>query len=94
MNYDPRSWTVHKGSDHPFDQPAPAIDNGTARPDPARYTSPEFFARELDEVFARTWLLAAPSSDIPEPGDWVKFDTGPESFIVVRQADGSVAAHY
>lgn len=94
MNYDPRSWTVHKGSDHPFDQPAPPIDNGTARPDPARYTSPEFFAREWEDVFARTWQLAAPSSDIPEPGDWVKFDTGPESFIVVRQADGSVAAHY
>jgi phenylpropionate dioxygenase-like ring-hydroxylating dioxygenase large terminal subunit len=94
MNYDPRSWAVHKGSDHPFDKPAPAIDNGTARPDPARYTSPEFFEREWDEVFARTWLLAAPSSDLVEAGDWVKFDIGPESFIVVRKEDGSVAAHY
>lgn len=94
MNYDPRSWAVHKGSDHPFDQPAPPIDNGAARPDPVRYTSPEFFAREWERVFTRAWLLAAPASDIPEAGDWVKFDVGPESFIVVRQADGSVAAHY
>lgn len=94
MNYDPRSWAVHKGSEHPFDKPAPPIDNGTRRPDPVRYTSPEFFAREWEEVFARTWLLAAPSSDLVEAGDWVKFDIGPESFIVVRQEDGSVAAHY
>lgn len=94
MNYDSRSWAVHKGSDHPFDQPAPPIDNGTARPDPSRYTAPEFFVAEWDKVFARSWLLAAPSSDLAEPGDWVKFDIGPESFIVVRQADGSVAAHY
>ncbi|KQM21064.1 aromatic ring-hydroxylating oxygenase subunit alpha [Novosphingobium sp. Leaf2] len=94
MNYDPRSWAVHKGSQHPFDQPAPPIDNGHARPDPIRYTSPEFFAREWEQVFARSWLLAAPASDIPEAGDWVKFDIGPESFIVVRQEDGSVAAHY
>ena len=94
MNYDPRSWAVHKGSDHPFDRPAPPIDNGTARPDPARYTSRAVFDQEWDRVFARAWLLAAPASDLPEPGDWVKFDIGPESFIVVRQEDGSVAAHY
>lgn len=94
MNYDPRSWAVHKGSEHPFDQPAPPIDNGAVRPDPARYTSPAFFAREWERVFARSWQLAAASSDIPEAGDWVKFDSGPESFIVVRQEDGSVAAHY
>lgn len=94
MNYDPRSWAVHKGSEHPFDKPAAAIDNGAERLDPSRYTSPEFFAREWDEVFARTWLLAAPSSDLVEAGDWVKFDIGPESFVVVRQEDGSVAAHY
>jgi phenylpropionate dioxygenase-like ring-hydroxylating dioxygenase large terminal subunit len=94
MNYDPRSWAVHKGSEHPFDKPADPIDNGTERPDPTRYTSPEFFVREWEEVFTRTWLLAAPSSDLVEAGDWVKFDIGPESFIVVRQEDGSVAAHY
>jgi phenylpropionate dioxygenase-like ring-hydroxylating dioxygenase large terminal subunit len=94
MNYDPRSWAVLQGSEHPFDKPSPAIDNGAERPHPSRYTSPEVFAREWEEVFTRTWLLAAPSSDLPEAGEWVKFDIGPESFIVVRQEDGSVAAHY
>ena len=94
MNYDPRSWAVHKGSDHPFDRAAPTIDNGTARPDPSRYTAPAQFVREWGKVFAQAWLLAAPASDLAEPGDWVKFDIGPESFIVVRQEDGAVAAHY
>lgn len=94
MNYDPRSWKVHHGSDHPFDKPAEYIDNGCERPDPSRYTSPEFFRREWEEVFTKTWLLAGPSSDLAEEGDWIRFDIGPESFIVTRLEDGSLAAHY
>lgn len=94
MGYDPRSWAVHKGSDHPFDQPAPAIDNGAERPDPRRYTSKAFFEDEWEKVFTKTWLLACPSSDLQEPGDWVKHDIGRESFIVLRGEDGKVRAHY
>lgn len=94
VNYDPRSWAVHKDSEHPFDRHAEPIDNGSERPDPSRYTSKEFFDREWEKVFTKTWLLAGPSSDLQEAGDWFKFDIGPESFIVVRLDDGSLAAHY
>jgi len=94
MNYDVRSWAVHKDSQHPFDTPAPHIDNGAERPDPKRYTSPQVFHDEWEKVFARTWLLAGPSSDVREAGDWMKFDIGVESFIVVRKEDGGLAAHY
>jgi phenylpropionate dioxygenase-like ring-hydroxylating dioxygenase large terminal subunit len=94
MNYDPRGWAVHKDSQHPFDQPAPYVDNGADRPDPSRYVSRAFFDREWEKVFTKTWLLAGPSSDVREPGDWMKFDIGVESFIVVRKDDGGLAAHY
>src|SRR3546814_13005772 len=35
-----------------------------------------------------------PASDVREPGDWMKFDIGPESFIVVRGDNGGLHAHY
>lgn len=94
MNYDPRSWTVHAGSIHPFDQPAPHIDNGAACPDPSRYVDPAFAAAEWDRVFTRTWLLAGPASDVRTPGDWMRFNIGVESFIIVRGDDDVVRAHY
>ena len=94
MNYDPRGWAVHKDSRHPFDQPAPHIDNGAVRPDPARYVSPAFAAAEWEKVFTKTWLMAGPVSDVREAGDWMKFDIGIESFIIVRKQDGTLSAHY
>src|SRR3546814_21005302 len=94
MNYDHRSWAVHAGSSYDFDKHAPHIDNGSARPAPVRYTSQEFFDRAWEKVFTKTWLLAGPASDVREPGDWMKFDIGPASFIVVRGDNGGLHAHY
>lgn len=87
-------WRVHGGAPHPFNAPAPRIDNGTARVTPERYTSRAFAEREWEQVFARTWLLACPSSDVREPGDFARFDIGRESFIVARGDDGALHAHY
>ncbi|RYD66108.1 MAG: aromatic ring-hydroxylating dioxygenase subunit alpha [Sphingomonadales bacterium] len=94
MNYDPRSWKVHAGSTHDFDTPATPIDNGAERPDPARYYDPGFARAEWDKVFTKAWLLAGPASDVREPGDWMKFDIGAESFIIVRGEDGALKGHY
>lgn len=94
MNYDRRSWAVHKGSQHPFDQPAPPIDNGSRRPDPSRYVDKNIAEQEWEKVFTKTWLLAGPVSDVREPSDWMRYDIGPESFIIVRTHDGGLAAHY
>ncbi len=59
-----------------------------------RYTSPEFAALEWERMWTRVWLLAGRASDIPEPGDYFTFEIGPESVLVVRQRDGSIAARY
>lgn len=87
-------WQVHTGTAHPFNDAAPEIDNGTARPSPARYYDPAFADAEWERVFARSWLIACPVSDVREPGDFARFDIGRESFIVVRGEDGQVRAHY
>src|SRR3546814_18963949 len=88
MNYDPRSWAVHAGSSYDFDKHAPHIDNDSARPYSVRYTSKEFFDREWEKLFTQTWLLAEPASDASQPGDRMTYDHRPESFIVVRGANG------
>jgi phenylpropionate dioxygenase-like ring-hydroxylating dioxygenase large terminal subunit len=59
----------------------------------SRYTSPEFFQRELEKVWPRTWQWACREEDIPETGDYVVYDFGPYSVLVVRQEDGSIRAH-
>lgn len=94
MNFDFRNWDIHVGAPHPFNAERPRPDNGTGRPDPARYHAPEYWQAEWDRVFTRTWLLAGVESDIPEEGDWLRFDIGRESFVVVRQPDGGVKAFY
>ena len=95
MNYDPRSWKVHARLFPHVRRSRPADrQRQRDRPDPARYYDPAFARDEWDKVFTKTWLLAGPASDVREPGDWMKFDIGVESFIIVRADDGTLKAHY
>jgi phenylpropionate dioxygenase-like ring-hydroxylating dioxygenase large terminal subunit len=66
-----------------------------SEPIPAeRYTSPEFARREWERLWTRVWLLAGRESDIPEPGDYLTFEIGTESILVIRQPDRSIRARY
>lgn len=94
MNLHFRNWDIHVGDPHPFNAERPRPENGTARPDPARYYSREFWQAEWDRMFTRTWLLAGVVSDIPDTGDWFRFEIGSESFLVVRREDGGADAFY
>ena len=60
----------------------------------SRYTSAEFAALEWERMWTKVWLMAGRASDIPEPGDYLTFEIGTESILVIRQHDGSVAARY
>lgn len=78
-------------------EPAPAW----AQPDvPAhhiegsRYTDRGFAAAEWDGMWSRVWLLLGRAREMPNPGDYQVEDVGPESFIMVRQDDGSIRAFY
>jgi phenylpropionate dioxygenase-like ring-hydroxylating dioxygenase large terminal subunit len=59
-----------------------------------RYTSAAFARLEWERMWTRTWLLAGRASDVPEPGDYFSFEIGPESILVIRQRDGSLAARH
>ena len=94
MNFDFRNWDIHVGTPHPFNAERPRPDNGTARPSPRRYYDRAFMDAEWENVFTKTWLLAGVVSDIPESGDWLRYEIGTESFIVVRAPDGGINAFY
>jgi phenylpropionate dioxygenase-like ring-hydroxylating dioxygenase large terminal subunit len=59
-----------------------------------RYTSREFADLEWEHMWTKTWLCAGRASDAPNVGDYFTFEVGPESVLVIRQGDGSLAARY
>lgn len=59
-----------------------------------RYTSSEFFARELTAMWPHVWQFAAREEELPEPGDVVVYENAGRSYLVARQADGSVRAFH
>jgi len=58
------------------------------------YTDPEIFARDVERIFMREWLLIDHASRIPRPGDYFLFEIAGESIIVVRGKDGQVNAFF
>src|SRR5699024_12032696 len=58
------------------------------------YTSPDFFARDLEAIFASTWICAASVAVVPEAGDFVTVDIGSYSVIIIRDDDGAIRAHH
>ncbi len=89
------SWQIDPGagSDN-LEAKQPFINNGLDVYDPARYYDPGFMAAEWEQLWSRSWLIAAIESDLPEPGDYSVFRIGRESILIVRQQDGSVKAMY
>ena len=94
MNFIAKHWKIHTGTPHPFNDHAPEIDNGTKRLEPDRYYDPRYKDAEWERLWTKTWLLAGTASDLREAGDFIRFDIGVESFIVVRLDDGGLKAHY
>jgi phenylpropionate dioxygenase-like ring-hydroxylating dioxygenase large terminal subunit len=73
---------------------APAPEVSWEPIDASRYTSPEFMRLEWERMWTKVWLLGGRLIDIPEAGDFIVTEIGPESILIVRQADGSVRAFY
>lgn len=59
-----------------------------------RYTSRAFFDREIEKLWPHTWQWACREEHIPRVGDYVVYDIGPYSFIVVRSAPNEIKAFY
>lgn len=54
------------------------------------YVHPEIFQLEMERLWARTWVYAGHTSQVPQPGDYITVDVALNPLIVVRHADGSV----
>jgi nitrite reductase/ring-hydroxylating ferredoxin subunit len=60
----------------------------------ARYLDPATKTEEEEKLWTKVWLIAGVASDIQEPGDWFRFDIGPQSLIIVRDKNEEVHALY
>ena len=58
------------------------------------YTDPMQFELEREKVLGATWLLAARSSQVAGPGDWISFESHGETVVITRQPDGGLAAFH
>ena len=58
---------------------------------PQKYlVSPEIFAEEQKEIFAKEWLLIGHQSQIPDAGDYIVQQVIGESLIVIRDKSGDI----
>jgi phenylpropionate dioxygenase-like ring-hydroxylating dioxygenase large terminal subunit len=58
------------------------------------YFSPETYRRELDVVFARSWIFACHLSQVKDPGQYVRCRVGEEEIVVTRDKAGTLRAFY
>src|ERR1700730_5072610 len=58
------------------------------------FVSPEIFAEEQKEIFAKQWLLVGHQSQIPKPGDYFLTTIAGESVIVTRAQTSQVRGFY
>ncbi|MEL6700522.1 MAG: aromatic ring-hydroxylating dioxygenase subunit alpha [Pseudomonadota bacterium] len=59
---------------------------------PSVYTSEAFLKREIDQIFAREWVCIGRADGLANPGDYVTMDLAGRPIMVVRRADGTLAA--
>ena len=80
------------------ERPSPAffapktLDLGTDPIPASNYTSKEFFEREKEKMWFRTWQFACLEDEIPAAGDTYVYELLGQQVIVVRQVDGSIRA--
>jgi hypothetical protein len=56
------------------------------------YTDPAVFALEQQRIFQRAWVYIGHESEVPEPGDHILAHMGTQEIVLVRQANGGLAA--
>ena len=56
------------------------------------YTSQEVFDLEMEKLWPKVWQWACREEHIPEPGDYIVYDVGYHSILVVRMEDRDIQA--
>ena len=60
----------------------------------AFYRDPGIFRRDFEKIVTKSWLYVDHVSEIPNKGDFLLYNIGEESIIVVRGRDGEVRAFF
>ncbi len=67
---------------------------GSADVAASRYTSREWFEREVEHLWKRVWQFACREEQIPHVGSYVVYDVANLSFIIMRSAPDTIKAYY
>lgn len=59
-----------------------------------RYTSREYAALEAERLWPRVWQMACHLDEIPEVGDYIEYEIGRDSILVVRADATTVKAYH
>ncbi|WP_201359638.1 Rieske 2Fe-2S domain-containing protein, partial [Mycobacterium paraintracellulare] len=58
------------------------------------YNDREIYELEKQHIFARAWIFVGHESEIAQPGDYVVRRILEDSFIITRDENGNVCAHF
>lgn len=56
------------------------------------YTSADFLARELKDVFSKDWFCVGRASSLKKPGDYLTLDLAEQPIVVLRDSEGQLKA--
>jgi len=60
----------------------------------SRWTSREFFQREVEKVWRKTWQMACRESGLRNPGDYFVYDIVDDSIVLTRTASGEIKGYH
>lgn len=58
------------------------------------FTSTEYARAEADRLWAKVWQMAGRLEEIPEVGDYITYEIGDDSILIVRNASDSIKAFH
>ncbi len=77
----------------PLNLSNPFTDRSVVRVPVSRYTDRAFHELEMQRLWPRVWQMACREEEIPQTGNYIIYDIGNYSIIVVRTNDGIKAHH-
>jgi len=58
------------------------------------FVSPEYARAEADRLWSKVWQHAGRVEEIPKPGDYITYEVGEDSILIVRTASGAIKAYH